>query len=273
MGRGEGQGTTTVLPGRHGAENRAAAMLEALPLPLETYKPAMRADVEAAIAGVAETEPNAGEPEFVHEAAEGERELPAEAPAIVGIIGFAQTGKDEVASYLERNYRGVRRFAFSDTIIAEANQFLEPFGYRVDQQNKVLPHFRRLLQAWGSGRRSENPNYWDQPVKQRLAELQAEPGTRLVLITGVRVTTDPDSGQLSMRDLEITREAGGVVWKVDRPGNPYASSGAQAHFNEAGLAQVPDEEFEAVIRNAVEGDLGAFEANIEAVAQGDTQPF
>lgn len=246
--------------------------LQQLPLQWQGYGPQLRADTQEALTAVWGTPPNG--PEWQAEpfprSAGDLAPLPTAAPRLLGITGLAQSGKDELAACAQAWFADVDRFAFSDSIFPEVNAFLNPRGYHVDHRCKVQAPFRRLLQAWGSGRRHEDPDYWVRVVRQEI-ERRLQSGAAMVVVTGLRVIQDPDTGAISLRDLEVVRDLGGEVWNVHRPGNPYNSG--HDHHNERALSSLGPEDFEGWVWNSVEGDLEAYHANIRAALCGQPQPY
>lgn len=253
-------------------EMRYEQALNALPLHWHTYGPTMQADTLEALRDVLATDPNGTDWDREPYPRSGSHLPPPTptAPALMGITGLAQSGKDVLADLAQESFGGVDRFAFSDTILPEVNAYVNQFGYHVDHHNKTEPHWRRLLQAWGSGRRIEDPDYWVRKIHAKIAEHQAS-GASMVIVTGLRVTEDPDTGEISLRDLDALREVGGHIWNAHRPSNP--NNTGHGHHNERALSTLSPDDFEGWILNAVEGDLGAYKANIHAALHGRPQLF
>jgi hypothetical protein len=101
---------------------------------------------------------------------------------IIGLTGYAQSGKDTVASILVENY-GYQRVAFADPIrdlLYATNPMLKE-GYRVkglvdvygwDRVKVDYPEARRLLQDLGVGaRKTFGDMFW---VKQALRQVNPE---------------------------------------------------------------------------------------------------
>lgn len=185
---------------------------------------------------------------------EGAAHLPASAPRLVGLVGLPRSGKDMAAEHLAGRYAGIRRLAFSDTIIAEANLFLAPFGAVIDEANKTHPPYRLLLQTFGVVRRRERETYWVERVEEAVRAAWQE-GARMVIATGVRAPSD----------VELIRRLDGRLWRVRRPGH---ESLADLHPIERMLADWPDAAFDRVLLNAVEGDTAAYMAGVEAALAG-----
>jgi hypothetical protein len=119
---------------------------------------------------------------------------------IIGLTGYAQSGKDTVANILVENF-GYTRVAFADKIrefLYETNPMYdsvlgEPLFVRakVDrdgwEEAKKSPHIRRLLQTSGvAARKVFGEDFW---VKQALGEYK--PWDKIV-VTDVRFTNEAD---------------------------------------------------------------------------------
>jgi hypothetical protein len=134
--------------------------------------------------------------------------------SVIGLTGYAQSGKDSVASILVEKY-GYRRVAFADKIkefLYEINPMVacSPTGYLQDLVNlvgwdkaKQEPQVRRLLQDLGvSGRKLLYPNVWLTPVLSTVNS-----GDRVV-ITDVRFANE----------AEAVKNMGGQLWRIKRLG-------------------------------------------------------
>ena len=175
--------------------------------------------------------------------------LPQDAPKIIGVAGQPRCGKDVVADYLEAHYLHTQRVNFSDPIISEINQWLEPSGHQITQGNKSNTLYRSLMQAWGMARREQQSDYWTIQLKQRIQEMQLN-GIKLVIVCGVR----------TLSDLELVEQLGGQCWQVVRPGNSYQAK----HDIETALDQVDKRRLPQIL-NPAEGDLTPYEENIRQI--------
>jgi len=133
---------------------------------------------------------------------------------IIGLSGYAQSGKDEIAKILLEE--GFERAAFADTL-REALLALNPMaGFGVylkdvvallgwEEAKRNYPEVRRLLQHMGTeaGRDIFGPQIW---VNRTLGKLDP---TKNYIITDVRFQNEADA----IRDL------GGQMWRVTRPGH------------------------------------------------------
>jgi len=136
---------------------------------------------------------------------------------VIGLSGYARSGKDTVAKILIEQF-GYKRIAFADAIrdaMYELNpivtgspraghvhlaDYVDELGW---EEAKNHPEVRRLLQVFGTevGRKYFGENVW---VEKALGN--AEPGDKIV-VTDVRF---PDEAR------EI-KNLFGEVWRIDRP--------------------------------------------------------
>lgn len=159
-------------------------------------------------------------------------------PVIVGLTGYAQSGKDTAASFLVA--RGWRRLAFADILrtslynlnpIVEAQVYCDCDGSYVesidtdyervqaivdrigwDRAKVEYPEIRQLLQRFGTevGRELYGENFWVERVIS-----QVKPGERVV-ITDVRFQNEE----------KAVHDAGGRVFRIVRPGVGAANTHA-----------------------------------------------
>jgi hypothetical protein len=199
-------------------------------------------------------------------------------PTVIGMHGYARSGKDTVAQFLAPF--GYQRLAFADRL-RECMYALDPIvgadsrgrPWRLqeivdevgwDEAKGVTlgkvdgPEIRRLLQVFGTevGRELLSDTIWVDVVLKQIEEgLKDNPSARFV-ITDVRFPNEEMGlrtglGFLAPRDIEL--------WKVTRPGvNPVNS-----HVSDAGLA---DSLFDAVLSN--HGTLDDLDAVVRAVLLG-----
>jgi hypothetical protein len=146
---------------------------------------------------------------------------------VIGLTGYAQSGKDTIASILVEKY-GYRRIAFADKIrdfLYGINPMVacSPTGYLKDLVNlvgwdnaKQEPQVRRLLQDLGiSARELLDENIW---ITSALGKVNS--GERIV-ITDVRFENEAN----------MIRSLGGQIWRVKRPGVEAVNS----HISETQL--------------------------------------
>lgn len=146
---------------------------------------------------------------------------------IIGLTGYAQSGKDTLAAILVDRY-GYRRVAFADTIrefIYEVNPMVacSPTGYLKDLVNlvgwdkaKQEPQVRRLLQDLGVAARK----LIDEDIWVKVALRSVSPEDRVV-ITDVRFENE----------AKHISDLGGQLWRVKRPG----VEAVNAHISETQL--------------------------------------
>jgi hypothetical protein len=136
---------------------------------------------------------------------------------IIGLSGFARSGKDTVADYLVQNY-GFTKLAFADPM-REALYRLNPFIQVADMPRVPLasvvdglgwetlkaesPDLRPLMQRLGTevGRQMFGENFWVEQAIKRAADHER------VVFSDVRFTNEADA----------VIESGGAVLRVDRP--------------------------------------------------------
>jgi len=141
---------------------------------------------------------------------------------IIGLSGYAQSGKDTVANILVQHH-GYKRVAFADkireclyaldTIISvraefplQLSEYFDDFGW---EAAKKVPEVRRLLQVLGTevGRKIIDPQLW---IEMALGDIEA--GNKIV-VTDVRF---PDEAQ------EI-KWLFGEIWRIERPNTKPAN--------------------------------------------------
>ena len=126
---------------------------------------------------------------------------------IIGITGYAGSGKDTIAKILIEKY-GFERRAFADNVRAILYN-LDVHGVKdiVDEigwdRAKRIPGIRSLLQNLGvSAREVLGERTWIDPVLKGLST------SKLYVITDVRFKNEAQA----IRDFE------GQIWRVQRPG-------------------------------------------------------
>lgn len=132
---------------------------------------------------------------------------------IIGLSGYARSGKDEVAKILVDNYQ-FKRIAFADAIrdcVYILNPYLhvglrvadlvDDYGWEVAKSNAEV---RRLLQVFGTevGRRLLSDNVWIDKVFKQIYDLKD------YVIPDVRF----------LNEAKAIHHADGEVWRVNRDG-------------------------------------------------------
>lgn len=166
---------------------------------------------------------------------------------IIGLSGYAGSGKDTVAKILVEDY-GYKRIAFADPI-RDAVYILNPIvkeefrvqglvdAYGWDVAKNEYPEVRRLLQVFGSelGREKFGNAFW---VNQALFGISNADSN--IVITDVRFPNEASA-------IKMYEKA--QVWRVTRPGvqpvNTHVSETALDSFsfdhtivNDAGLTDL-----------------------------------
>ena len=152
---------------------------------------------------------------------------------IIGLTGYAQSGKDTVAKILVENY-GYTRVAFADKIrdfLYEMNPMVdnvagEPIFLkeRVDRDGwevaKTNPHVRRALQNAGvSARKVFGEDFW---IDRSLVSILRNENT---VITDVRFINEAD----------VVKHQAGQVWRIKRLG----VDAVNAHVSESQMDGYP----------------------------------
>jgi hypothetical protein len=132
---------------------------------------------------------------------------------IIGLSGYARSGKDEVAKILVEDY-GYKRVAFADKIrelLLETNPQVRD-GFRVesvveaygwDQAKVMFPEIRTLLQRLGVGARNIfGDEFWISQVFHSMDK------TSEYVITDVRFENE----------AMMLKLMGGQLWRIKRPG-------------------------------------------------------
>lgn len=143
---------------------------------------------------------------------------------IIGLTGYAQSGKDSVANILVSNY-GYTRVAFADPIrelLYQMNPAVKDGGYRVqstvdaygwDVAKTAFPEVRNMLQNLGVGaRKTFGDMFW---VQQALRQVSPEGN---FVITDVRYPNEAKA----IREYDNAQ-----IWRIKRSGvipvNTHAS--------------------------------------------------
>jgi len=158
---------------------------------------------------------------------------------IIGLTGYAQSGKDTVAKILVEKY-GYTRVAFADRIrefLYDMNPMVDTVAFepiflkeRVDRDGwevaKKNPHIRRALQNAGvSARKVFGEDFWVNEVLKSI-----DPADNIV-ITDVRFTNEAETIKL------ITQFTGqpSQIWRIKRLG----VEAVNAHVSESQMDDYP----------------------------------
>lgn len=167
---------------------------------------------------------------------------------IIGLSGYARSGKDTMASTLCLNY-GFRRVSFADPMreaililnpkidsITHVAHYVEDYGWDMAKQN---PEIRRLLQVFGTdvGRRMFGENVW---IDMAFKDIKPDEN---VVIADVRFPNEADA----------IKQRGGKVIRVNR----HNHSAVNRHKSEIAMDNYM---FDHAIYN--DGTLDDFTENI-----------
>ena len=147
---------------------------------------------------------------------------------IIGLSGYAQSGKDSVASILTSKY-GFERVAFADairSILWEMNPIVKDSGFTVqtvvhaygwDKAKVVFPEMRRLLQELGvSSRHTLGDQVWVSAALRKMDDKDKN-----YVISDVRFGNE----------AEIVKQLNGHLWRIKRQGVEAVNS----HISESGM--------------------------------------
>lgn len=183
---------------------------------------------------------------------------------LIGIGGYAGSGKDAVATILEDSHGFYGTFMSQplNAALCRLNPQVEVrrgevFRY-VDLINqlgytkaKELPEIRRLLQAMGAevGRNMFGQNVWIDQLRNYLAAQKPDDD---VVVTGIRFPNE----------ASMIRELGGELWWMYRPG--YGPVNSHSSDNTLGLR-----DFDRVVVN--DGTLEDLEQLVAKVLQNQSR--
>jgi hypothetical protein len=168
---------------------------------------------------------------------------------IIGLSGYAQSGKDSTAELLCLNYK-YKRQAFADPMrhalmiinpkldsITRLSEYVDDYGWDMAKKN---PEVRRLLQVLGTdfGRKMLGEDVW---VKMIMDKLNYEDR---VVISDVRFPNE----------AEAIRKLGGSVWRINRRNHSAVNGHPSEHamdnymfnhviYNDGTLDDLSDEVF------------------------------
>lgn len=185
-----------------------------------------------------------------------------ELPSVIGVSGYARSGKDAVCAVLV-SVHGYRLASFGQVVLAALLE-IDPFvpvrnrrrpwraghplsvivAERGPEAAKDIPEVRRMLQGLGKAVRAVDPTIWSRAVIEAL-----DPAERWA-VSGIRFP----------EDAQALRAAGGIVLRVDRPG----TGPALGDQTETALDDWP---FDGVVRN--DGGLEDLPARLRDALTGN----
>jgi hypothetical protein len=168
---------------------------------------------------------------------------------IIGLSGYAQSGKDSTAELLCLNY-GYTRVAFADPMrqalltinpqldsITRVSDLVDDYGWNLAKKN---PEVRRLLQVLGTdfGRKMLGDDVW---INIALSGIKSEDR---IVVSDVRYPNE----------AEAIKKLGGTVWRINRHNhtavNGHTSERAMDNYmfnyviyNDGTLDELSDEVF------------------------------
>lgn len=184
-------------------------------------------------------------------------------PKLIGLSGYARSGKDTVAEYLVKEH-GYTRVAFADalrdalyalnpsipypfdgqTVQGRLQTLVDNFGW--DSCKTAFPEVRELLQRMGTevGRNLLGPNVWVDIAMRKVAAVDGP-----VVITDMRFPNEYAA---------IRKDHNGLAWRIIRPGTEPVN----AHSSETAIDTLP---FNETIHN--EGTIQELQALIWVLVQ------
>lgn len=178
---------------------------------------------------------------------------------IIGLSGYARSGKDEAAKILVEEY-GFKRVAFADKL-REVLYALDPiitcnaeYHGMIPPRNKyagpVYGRLSNIIDQFGWDGYKESP--WSDEVRALLQRLGTEAGRQTLwdsIWVDAALTGHPEDARLVVTDCRFPNEAeaiqqrGGKVWRVSRAGVGPANS----HPSETSLDEW---QFDAWVNNS-----------------------
>jgi hypothetical protein len=148
---------------------------------------------------------------------------------IIGLSGYARSGKDTIADYLVENH-GFVKLSFATPMreslyrlnpeITDVSGLVYSFKQAVDLfgwegMKEFFPNYRNLMQRMGTevGREMFGEDFW---VQQALKQVTPETN---VVFSDVRYQNEANAVQAT----------GGEVWRVERPGVKAANDHTSEH--------------------------------------------
>jgi hypothetical protein len=180
---------------------------------------------------------------------------------IIGLSGYAQSGKDSTAELLCLNYQ-YRRVSFADPIrtgllrlnpkldsLTHLQEYIDDFGWDNAKHN---PEVRRLMQRFGTevGRKMFGEDFW---IKMALRDLRKD---ERIVISDVRYPNE----------AEAIKQLGGQVWRINRHNHSAVNGHASEHamdnymfnhviYNDGTIDDLSDEVFMLAHELGIDKDL------------------
>ena len=179
---------------------------------------------------------------------------------IIGLSGYARSGKDETARTLIRAH-GFQRVAFADKlreVLYKLNprvalsSYMDEDAFGNDRLHQSWVTVQDVVDRYGwDGYKEKAPSDQSLQLRELLQRLGTEAGRQTLgenIWVDSALTGHPEDARLVVTDVRFPNEAqrikdlGGVVWRVKRPG----VGPANYHESETALDDWP---FDAVLEN------------------------
>ena len=161
---------------------------------------------------------------------------------IVGLVGYARTGKDTVADILVKEY-GYTRFAFVDKlreclyalnpIVVNDAPMTNPIDW-LDDEFKAERRVQTVIDSFGWDGYKESP--WGPEIRRLLQRFGTEVGRELIADDiWLRELDKVDADKIVVTDARFVNEIeyihalGGVTVRIERPGVGPANDHASEH--------------------------------------------
>jgi len=175
-------------------------------------------------------------------------------PRLIGLTGYAGTGKDTVRAALQKH--GFEGFAFADPLRNMLREMLRSSGVSEhwmdwrECKEEPMPVFgasyRQMMQTLGDWGKSISDDHWLKSATAHMAQLKKQKAIAFV-VSDVRFANE----------AAWVRHHGGVIWRVHRD----AAQPVREHVSESGVDDIaPDltvhnngtlDELDAAVRDAL----------------------
>ncbi len=194
---------------------------------------------------------------------------------IIGMSGYARSGKDEAANILVNEY-GFTRVAFADKLrdvlyalnpIVAYQTWYDGFGARIAPTEDVYIFLQEVIDTYGWNGYKESP--YGPEIRRLLQRLGTEAGRETMwdsIWVDAAFAGLPDDAKVVVTDARFENEAtaitdrGGQMWRVNRVGvGPAVSPDGSIHSSETSLDGWG---FDVVLFN--DGTLETYQDNVRS---------
>lgn len=170
---------------------------------------------------------------------------------VIGLSGYARSGKDETAKVLVEDF-GFKRVAFADKlreVLLALDHIVAPSKERYFSRSKVIVNLSEVIDVYGWNGYKESE--FGPEIRRLLQRLGTEAGRQTLwdsIWVDAALTGHPDDAKLVVTDCRFPNEAeavtsrGGEMWRIMRKGVGPANS----HASETSL---DDWDFDAYVHN------------------------